>query len=100
MGKAEARRAGHDPEALLAAIERATQAGLAAVDADGVQTYANPAFCRMLGFAPEELIGQRAPFPYWPVEERARIEEAFAATVAGWVERFPEAAGYTPGEIL
>lgn len=83
MGKAEARRAGHDPEALLAAIERATQAGLAAVDADGVQTYANPAFCRMLGFAPEELIGQRAPFPYWPVEERARIEEAFAATVAG-----------------
>ena len=25
---------------------------------------------------------------------------AFAGTVAGWVERFPEAAVYTPGEIL
>ena len=68
---------------MLSAIERATQAGLSVVDADGVQKYVNPAFCRMLGFDAQELLGATAPFAYWPPEERGRIEAAFASTIAG-----------------
>ena len=35
-------------------------------------TYVNPAFCQMVGFTPEELLGHGTPAPYWPPE---RAEE-------------------------
>ena len=57
--------------------------GIAAVDDRGQQTYVNPAFARMLGWSPVELIGARPPFVYWPPEERERIEEAFTRTLRG-----------------
>ena len=68
---------------LLEAVEQATRAGLAAVDASGRQTYVNPAFCKMVGWKPQELIGLRAPFPYWPPEELDTIRLAFERTVRG-----------------
>src|SRR5690348_12118698 len=72
-----------DRRALLEAVERSTQAGLAAVNEHGEQTYVNPAFCAMVGYTAEELLGQRAPFSYWPPEELAAIEEAFRKTIRG-----------------
>ncbi|WP_418320815.1 PAS domain S-box protein [Piscinibacter sakaiensis] len=71
-----------DP-ALLRAIEEATRAGLAAVDASGRQSYVNPEFCRMLGFDATELLGCRAPFPYWPADQIGQIQQAFERTIRG-----------------
>jgi PAS domain S-box-containing protein len=51
------------------AIENSVPAGIAAVDLDGRQTYVNPAFCKMIDWTPEDLLGARPPFVYWPPEE-------------------------------
>ncbi len=61
-----------------AAIENSVPSGITAVDFSGKQTYVNPAFCAMVGWKEEDLIGARAPFMYWPEEERANIGEALA----------------------
>ena len=51
------------------AMEDSLVTGLRARDLQGTITYVNPAFCAMVGFRQEELVGQRAP-PYWPPELR------------------------------
>jgi two-component system sensor histidine kinase DctS len=48
------------------AMEESVVTGLRAVDMDGRITYVNPAFCEMVGFSAEELLGATPPFPYWP----------------------------------
>jgi diguanylate cyclase (GGDEF)-like protein/PAS domain S-box-containing protein len=57
------------------------QDGFSVLDHTGRATHANPALCRMTGFSAEELIGQVAPFPYWPPEEYHSIEAAFSKTL-------------------
>ncbi|MFN7989292.1 MAG: PAS domain S-box protein [Thermoanaerobaculia bacterium] len=42
--------------------------GLTAIDAQGRLVFANPAFCRMVGWSEEELLGRTPPFPYWEPE--------------------------------
>ncbi len=59
------------------------QDGFSVLDADGVQSDANPAFCRMTGFSREALIGTRPPYPYWPPEELERIQSALNETING-----------------
>ncbi|MGV3571554.1 MAG: sensor histidine kinase [Ramlibacter sp.] len=56
-----------DALAFRKAMEDSLVTGLRARDLQGRTTYVNPAFCEMVGFAPEELLGQDAP-PYWPPE--------------------------------
>jgi PAS domain S-box-containing protein len=51
------------------AIENSVPAGITVVDLDGRQTYVNPAFCAMVGWKQEDLIGARPPFVYWPPEQ-------------------------------
>jgi PAS domain S-box-containing protein len=51
------------------AIENSVPAGITVVDLDGRQTYVNPAFCTMVDWKQEELIGARPPFVYWPREQ-------------------------------
>lgn len=70
-------------DAILQAAETSLVMALAAVDNDGRQSYVSPAFCRMVGWSAGELVGQRAPFFYWPQEELEAIQAAFAQTVAG-----------------
>jgi two-component system sensor histidine kinase DctS len=53
------------------AMENSLVTGLRARDLQGRITYVNPAFCEMVGFAPEALIGRSAP-PYWPPD---RVQE-------------------------
>ena len=43
----------------------------------------NDSFCRMTGFAREELIGAKAPFPFWPLEEYASIATALETSMRG-----------------
>jgi two-component system sensor histidine kinase DctS len=66
--QAEARLA--ESLAFRQAMENSLSTGLRARDLDGRLTYVNPAFCTMVGFAAEDLLG-RDPPPYWPPE---RIE--------------------------
>jgi two-component system, LuxR family, sensor histidine kinase DctS len=49
------------------AMEDSLPTGLRARDLQGAITYANPAFCAMVGFTPQELRAAAAP-PYWPPE--------------------------------
>ena len=49
-------------------MEDSLVTGLRARDLEGHITYVNPAFCDMVGLAPEELLGKRGPLPYWPPE--------------------------------
>jgi PAS domain S-box-containing protein len=64
-------------------IEESILAGIAAVDLDGRQTYVNRAFCQMVGWSEEELIGATPPFVYWPSDEIGDIMKAFRATLEG-----------------
>jgi two-component system, LuxR family, sensor histidine kinase DctS len=50
------------------AMEDSLITGLRARDLKGRVTYANPAFCQMVGHSPEALQGQDTP-PYWPPEQ-------------------------------
>lgn len=56
-----------DALAFRKAMEDSVITGLRARDLQGRITYANPAFCAMVGFSLDELIG-RADAPYWPTE--------------------------------
>jgi two-component system sensor histidine kinase DctS len=57
-----------DALAFRKAMEDSLVTGLRARDLQGHTTYVNPAFCQMVGFAAEELLGHEAPAPYWPPE--------------------------------
>lgn len=47
------------------AMEQSLQTGLRARDLTGKIIYVNQAFCRMVGWTAEELIGRSPPMPYW-----------------------------------
>ena len=55
-----------DALAFRKAMEDSLVTGLRARDLQGRITYVNPAFCQMVGFSAEELLGNTAPAPYWP----------------------------------
>ena len=57
-----------DALAFRKAMEDSLVTGLRARDLQGRTTYVNPAFCQMVGFAPEEVLGHGTPAPYWPPE--------------------------------
>ena len=65
-----------EEHAFRKAMEDSLVTGMSAVDLDGRIVYVNPAFCKMVGYGERELIGQAVPPPYWPVEDRERIEVA------------------------
>jgi diguanylate cyclase (GGDEF)-like protein/PAS domain S-box-containing protein len=58
------------------------QDGFSVLDREGRAVQANPALCRMTGFSAAELVGEVAPFPYWPPEEYEHIQAAFYKTLA------------------
>jgi len=57
-----------DALAFRKAMEDSLVTGLRARDLQGRITYVNPAFCQMVGFTAEELLGQSVNAPYWPPE--------------------------------
>ena len=68
----EALRAEH---AFRAAMGDSLTVGMRARDLQGKVIYVNPAFCKMTGFGPDELVGATPPMPYWAPEQ---LEESYA----------------------
>lgn len=64
------------------AMEDSVITGLRARDLQGRITYANPAFCAMVGFGLDELMG-RPDAPYWPTELVPEYKERQALRMAG-----------------
>jgi two-component system sensor histidine kinase DctS len=79
LGRLAAEQALRQSNAFRKAMEDSLLTGLRARDLDGKLIYANPAFCRMVGFSANEMIGLTAPMPYWApevMEETMRMHEA------------------------
>ena len=72
-----------DALAFRKAMEDSLVTGLRARDLQGRITYVNPAFCQMVGFEPETLLGKSAPMPYWPPEMVGEYQQRQAVRLAG-----------------
>ncbi len=72
-----------DALAFRKAMEDSLVTGLRARDNEGCITYVNPAFCEMVGFDAQELIGQSIPAPYWPPEMVDEYGQRQALRLAG-----------------
>ena len=67
------------------AIEDSLTIGLQGIDLQQRISYVNPAFCKMVGFDAHELIGQKAPFPYWP----DNLSDTYAQTMSLFAKDLP-----------
>jgi len=65
------------------AMEDSLLTGLRARDLEGRITYVNPAFCRMVGWSAQELIGLKPPMPYWPPENAEKIRRIHDGILSG-----------------
>ena len=72
-----------DAYAFRQAMSESMLTGLRAIDLKGRITFVNTAFCRMTGFDEQELLGLAPPYPYWPPEEFARLQENIDQALAG-----------------
>jgi two-component system sensor histidine kinase DctS len=72
-----------DALAFRKAMEDSLITGLRARDLRGRITYVNPAFCQMVGFSAQELLGQSVNAPYWPPELAEEYRNRQAIRLAG-----------------
>ena len=80
----QALRAEH---AFRKAMEDSLTVGMRARDREGLVTYANPAFCKMVGFSAAELMSAKPPMPYWAPEELERTQTIHNAVIEGKAPR-------------
>lgn len=73
------------------AMEDSLVTGLRARDREGRITYVNPAFCAMVGYSADELLGHGMPYPYWPPERAHEYGQRQAVRLAGGLR--PEQEG-------
>jgi two-component system sensor histidine kinase DctS len=69
------------------AMEDSLTVGLRARDMEGSLVYVNRAFCDLVGFAPEDLIGRATPMPYWPPDAIADSLSRHLRNMAGGAPR-------------
>jgi two-component system sensor histidine kinase DctS len=72
-----------DALAFRKAMENSLVTGLRARDLDGRITYVNPAFCDMVGYSAEQLVGSGLPAPWWPPELVDEYRERQAVRLTG-----------------
>ena len=73
-----------DALAFRKAMEDSLVTGLRARDLQGRTTYVNPAFCQMVGFTADELLGSEAlRQPYWPPERAEEYRARQAVRLGG-----------------
>jgi two-component system, LuxR family, sensor histidine kinase DctS len=80
----QAERALADALAFRKAMEDSLVTGLRARDLQGCITYVNPAFCQMVGWEAEALMGKNTPMPYWPPEMVDEYQQRQAVRMAGY----------------
>ena len=68
-------------KAFRKAIENSIPSGIAVIDENGRQVYANQSFCRMTGWNEEELLGKKPPYVYWSMQDIENINNAFRQTL-------------------
>jgi two-component system sensor histidine kinase DctS len=83
QGRLLAESALREEHAFRKAMEDSLSTGLRARDMDGHIVYVNPAFCRMVGYEAEELVGHAPPMPYWDPEHIEVNERQAASVMAG-----------------
>jgi len=76
-----------DAHTFRKAMEDSLTTGLRARDLAGRISYVNPAFCHMVGWSREELVGRAPPMPYWPPEDGEQIERLLDRILAGQAPR-------------
>ena len=81
-----------DALAFRKAMENSLVTGLRARDLRGRITYVNPAFCAMVGFSAEELLGKSGPAPYWPPELAGDYQTRQEVRLAG--QHLPPREGF------
>lgn len=64
-------------------MEDSLTVGMRARDLNGKVIYVNQAFCRMVGWPAEDLIGKGPSMPYWAPEEMTKTHTAFQAVMSG-----------------
>lgn len=64
--------------ALRRAMDESLHTGMRALDLSGRISYVNSAFCRMVGYPAQALLGSQAPQPWWPPEEQDNITQILA----------------------
>ena len=74
QGRVAAEQALRSEHAFRKAMEDSLTVGMRARDLEGSITYANPAYCRMVGFSVEELTSARPPIPSWTPEEKEKAQ--------------------------
>jgi two-component system sensor histidine kinase DctS len=65
------------------AMENSLVTGLRARDLEGRITYVNPAFCQIVGYPADEIVGRLPPMPYWAAEVMPEYQARFASVLAG-----------------
>lgn len=72
-----------EEHALRKAMEESLTVGMRARDHSGKIIYVNQAFCRMVGWPAEELVGCAPPMPYWLPEDMERTLELHQLVLDG-----------------
>ena len=78
-----AEQALREEHAFRKAMGDSLQTGLRARDLSGCITYVNPAFCNMVGWTADELIGRSPPMPYWVDEDLDATRALHDSILAG-----------------
>jgi PAS domain S-box-containing protein len=66
--------------AFRGALEESLLTGIVACDQRGRLLYVNPAFCRIVGWTRDELLGSKPPYPFWPPEDAHDLLQYFRST--------------------
>ncbi|MBK8457974.1 MAG: PAS domain S-box protein [Phyllobacteriaceae bacterium] len=64
-------------------MEDALTVGMRARDREGRIIYANPAFCDMVGYSRDELVGRAPPMPYWDRDTLEHTRTVHDSILAG-----------------
>jgi two-component system sensor histidine kinase DctS len=79
----------HAQRALQLAMENSLMTGLRARDMEGRITYANPAFCKIMGYSLEELREFSPPMKYWAPEVKESAQARHAMLLEGTAQIGP-----------
>ncbi|WP_325343716.1 PAS domain S-box protein [Xylophilus sp.] len=65
------------------AMENSILTGMRALDMSGRITYVNAAFSQMTGWSAQELVGQTAPFSFWPESDYETLDQRLRDELGG-----------------